>query len=172
MKCHNRDFKHDHVKTIANFNSMDNLTSWCLATHTRIHIFSREDGHYCSGRHWAPGPRVNIKKVFPSMGIPMLKKRRPWGRLIFNMGSLYWQDDIAILRRIPGHYVHQLCNTFGGYLFKIYIFKKYIWYLVCTISIILPKDLSIGAEKNVCFFLFLLSWSLVIEFWTANYVTK
>ena len=33
-----------------------------------------------------PGPRLNIKTVFPGMGIPMLKIRRSWDRLIFNMG--------------------------------------------------------------------------------------
>ena len=33
-----------------------------------------------------PGPRLNIKTVFLRYGIPMLKIRRSWGRLIFNMG--------------------------------------------------------------------------------------
>ena len=32
------------------------------------------------------GPRLNIKPVFPGMGIPMLKIRRSQDRLIFNMG--------------------------------------------------------------------------------------
>ena len=32
------------------------------------------------------GPRLNIKTVFPGMGIPMLKIRRSQDRLIFNMG--------------------------------------------------------------------------------------
>ena len=32
-----------------------------------------------------PGPRLNIKTVFPGMGIPMLKKGRSWDYLIFNM---------------------------------------------------------------------------------------
>ena len=33
-----------------------------------------------------PGPHLNINTVFPVMGIPMLKVRRSWDRLIFNMG--------------------------------------------------------------------------------------
>ena len=32
------------------------------------------------------GPRLNMKTVFPGMGILMLKIRRSWDRLIFNMG--------------------------------------------------------------------------------------
>ena len=46
--------------------------------------------------YWSdPGPRLNIKTVLstvlPGMAIPMLKIRRPNGRLIFNM-------EIAIRR--------------------------------------------------------------------------
>ena len=33
-----------------------------------------------------PGPRLNIKTIFPGMGIPMLKIRRSQDRLIFKMG--------------------------------------------------------------------------------------
>ena len=32
------------------------------------------------------GPCLNIKTIFPRIGIPMLKIRRSWDRLIFNMG--------------------------------------------------------------------------------------
>ena len=39
-----------------------------------------------SGLSTAPGPCLNIKTVFPGMGIPMLKIRRSQDRLIFNMG--------------------------------------------------------------------------------------
>ena len=44
------------------------------------------------------GPRFNIKTVFPRYGIPMLKIRRSWDRLIFNMGiriltSLFWNGS-------------------------------------------------------------------------------
>ena len=35
-----------------------------------------------------PGPRLNVKTVFPGMGISMLNIRRRWDRLIFNMGIL------------------------------------------------------------------------------------
>ena len=33
-----------------------------------------------------PGPPLNIKTIFPGLGIPMLKIRRSWDHLIFNMG--------------------------------------------------------------------------------------
>ena len=36
------------------------------------------------------GPRLNIKTIFQGMGIPMLKIRRLWDRLIFKLESLYW----------------------------------------------------------------------------------
>ena len=70
--------------------------------------FSKAVSLYCpNGRHYMlckdtvkvsippwnkiPGPRLNIKTVLPSMGIPMLKLRWPWDRLIFNMGfGLDW----------------------------------------------------------------------------------
>ena len=35
------------------------------------------------------GPCLNLKTVFPCMGIPMLKIRWSRDRFIFNMGSLY-----------------------------------------------------------------------------------
>ena len=35
---------------------------------------------------WYPGPCLNIKTVFPGMGIPMLKIRQSWDCLTFNMG--------------------------------------------------------------------------------------
>ena len=43
-------------------------------------------------------PRFNINTVFPRYGIPMWKIRRPWDRLIFNMGipiltSLFWSSS-------------------------------------------------------------------------------
>ena len=34
------------------------------------------------------GPRLKIKKVFPSIGISMIKTRLSWDRLIFIMGTL------------------------------------------------------------------------------------
>ena len=40
--------------------------------------------HVCHGL--LPGSRLNIKTVFSGMMIPMLKIRRSWDRLIFNMG--------------------------------------------------------------------------------------
>ena len=52
-----------------------------------------------------PGPRLNIKTVFPGIGISMLKIRRLRDRLIFNMGipilvrrCLYTETNIFTLR--------------------------------------------------------------------------
>ena len=46
---------------------------------------------------------ISIKKmVLPGMVIPMLKIRRPNGRLIFNMESPYVDKTVFILRRGPG----------------------------------------------------------------------
>ena len=54
--------------------------------------------------------RVNIlgavsirKTVLPGMAIPMLKIRRPNGRLIFTWKSPYVDKTVFILRRGPGH---------------------------------------------------------------------
>ena len=40
----------------------------------------------CTATCTRPWPCLNIKTVFPGMGIPMLKIRRSWDRLIFKMG--------------------------------------------------------------------------------------
>ena len=46
---------------------------------------------------------VSIRKtVLPGMAIPMLKIRRPNGRLIFNMEIPYVDKTVFILRRGPG----------------------------------------------------------------------
>ena len=45
---------------------------------------------------------VSIRKtVLPGMAIPMLKIRRPNGRLIFNMEIAYVDKTVFILRRGP-----------------------------------------------------------------------
>ena len=46
-------------------------------------FISLNRGRPCTGQ---PGPRLNIKTVFPCMGISMLKIRRSRDRLIFNIG--------------------------------------------------------------------------------------
>ena len=46
------------------------------------------------------GPVSISRPSYPGMGIPMLKIRWLQDRLIFNMGTLYWKDDIFILRHI------------------------------------------------------------------------
>ena len=47
------------------------------------------------------GPRLNIKTVFPGMGIPMLKIRRPAGRLIFNMGIAIPGKTVFLIETAP-----------------------------------------------------------------------
>ena len=48
-----------------------------------------------------PGPRPNIKTVFPGIGIRMLKIRRSWHRLIFNM-VIHILVRLHFSRRPPG----------------------------------------------------------------------
>ena len=48
-----------------------------------------------------PGPRLNIKTVFPRYGIPMLKIRRSQDRLILNTGILILVRRFLMLRRSP-----------------------------------------------------------------------
>ena len=55
--------------------------------------------------------RFNINTVFPRYGIPMWKIRRPWDRLIFNMGipiltSLFWNSS-QISRAETSNYTPQ-----------------------------------------------------------------
>ena len=50
-----------------------------------------------------PGPRLNIKTVFPRYGIPMLKKRRSRDRLIFNMGIAILVIRHLYIKTAPRH---------------------------------------------------------------------
>ena len=47
---------------------------------------------------WAPSWYKDRLSMY---GITIINLRRSWDRLIFIIGSLYWQDDIFILRRVP-----------------------------------------------------------------------
>ena len=55
----------------------------------------------CRWNLWWPGPCLRIKTVFPGMGIPMLKIRRSWDRLIFNIGIPILVRRHFILRWLP-----------------------------------------------------------------------
>ena len=68
----------------------------CLRWNLRFWTEGSEDQRMRKNRareryYWAmyeePGPRLNIKIVFPRYGISMLKIRRSWDRLIFSMGN-------------------------------------------------------------------------------------
>ena len=65
----------------------------------------------CTQHYTPPGPRCNIKTVFPGMGIPMLMIRRSRDRLIFNMvipilvRHLYVQTPPWCPHRIHSMYV-------------------------------------------------------------------
>ena len=54
------------------------------------------------------GPRINIKTVFPDVVISVITIRWSWDRLIFIMGSLYWQEGSFILGRPSGTFVNIL----------------------------------------------------------------
>ena len=66
-----------------------------ICTHTHTHTYTPErDGHHAcwyQNIYWYQGAVSIRKTVLPGMAIPMLKIRRPNGRLIFNM-------EIAIRR--------------------------------------------------------------------------
>ena len=51
--------------------------------------------------HYFLGPVSIRKTVFPGMGIPMLKIRRPVGRLIFNMGIAIPSKTIFLIETAP-----------------------------------------------------------------------
>ena len=59
----------------------------------------------CVGK--PPGPRLNIKTVFPRYGIPMLKIRWSWDRLIFEMGI-----PILARRHLYIEMAPQACSLF------------------------------------------------------------
>ena len=62
------------------------VTVWHLTSTIKL-IHHLKQWWPSSLRHYvSPGPRLNIKTIFPGMGIPMLKIRRSRDRLIFNMG--------------------------------------------------------------------------------------
>ena len=51
--------------------------------------------------HCGLGPVSIRKTVFPGMGIPMLKIRRPVGRLIFNMGIAIPSKTVFLIETAP-----------------------------------------------------------------------
>ena len=69
--------------------------AWCLTAQSRYL-------DHCWPRSMSPaGPRLNIKIVFPGMGIHMLKIRRPVGRLIFNMGIAIPSKTVFLIETAP-----------------------------------------------------------------------
>ena len=68
---------------------------------------------------------VSIRKtVLPGMAIPMLKIRRPNGRLIFNMEIAIVDKTVFILRRGPGH--HWIALSMGQQCGKSFHVKTII----------------------------------------------
>ena len=57
---------------------------------------------------WIPGPRLNIKTVFPRYGIHMLKIRRSRDRLIFNMGIPILVRRHLYIETVPSIHALQL----------------------------------------------------------------
>ena len=59
-------------------------------------------GVFASRRRLTNQGPVSIRKtVFPGMGIPMLKIRRPVGRLIFNMGIAIPSKTVFLIETAP-----------------------------------------------------------------------
>ena len=59
------------------------------------------DGWMGSMKKDSQGPVSIRKTVFPGMGIPMLKIRRPVGRLIFNMGIAIPGKTVFLIETAP-----------------------------------------------------------------------
>ena len=66
------------------------------------------------------GPVSIRKTVFPGMGIPMLKIRRPVGRLIFNMGIAIPSKTVFLIETAPWFfYEYTLYASVTGVLYRI-----------------------------------------------------
>ena len=57
---------------------------WCLGPHW-AEVLAWVGPHPLMNRSWQPRGHFNIKTVFPGIGIPIIKIRRSWDRLIFIM---------------------------------------------------------------------------------------
>ena len=68
-----------------------------------------------------PGPRLNIKTVFPRYGIPMLKIRRSRDRLIFNMGIPILVRRHLYIKTVPWFLALFFCN-------------QQLWFWLCRIN--------------------------------------
>ena len=69
---------------------------WAVS-HTQ-HLIAVGTDEVCPGKL---GPVSIRKTVFPGMGIPMLKIRRPVGRLIFNMGIAIPSKTVFLIETAP-----------------------------------------------------------------------
>ena len=93
----------------------DHENTFALNTHTHTHTFTECEhsvyshiayhGHLHSITHMSLllDAGINIKSVFPRYGIPMLKIRRSWDRLIFNM-----EIPILVRRHLDIETVHRI----------------------------------------------------------------
>ena len=92
-------------------------------------------------QYWDQGAVSIRKTVLPGMAIPMLKIRRPNGRLIFNMEiAIRIDKTVFILRRCPELRVpitsfrkcstsHQICKQFGCAWFGCIYVINYCWFI-------------------------------------------
>ena len=63
------------------------MNTWWAAGKLRMTgTYILHDGNRSCLLLQSPGPCLNVKTIFPGMGIPMLKIRWLWDHLIFNMG--------------------------------------------------------------------------------------
>ena len=86
-----------------------------IMAHGRFHneaVTAHSPAHAC--HWWRSGPRLNIKTDFPDMGILMLKIRRSWDRIIFNMGIPILVRQHLYIETPPGDYnIRTACWCFG-----------------------------------------------------------
>ena len=78
----------------------------------------------------APGPRLNIKRVFLGMGIPMLKIRWLWERLIFIMGIPILVRQRLYIEKVPRCFVATLLPLYNSPWASTICYKEYIWFVM------------------------------------------
>ena len=93
------------------------------------------------------GPHFHIKTIFPCMGIPMLKRRRSWDRLNFNMGI-----PILVRRHLymetPTLFCKVKIHIMTSMILNAYICLCLVqnWHLSINVAIILTIQ-SVGSRQ-------------------------
>ena len=85
------------------------------------------------GPSWQSGPGFNIKIVFPSTGLSIIKVRQSWDHLIFIMGiHILVKRHIETVHRWPCHAEDMVCmlltNDIRNWTLNMAYFTEHIYY--------------------------------------------